>query len=150
MGGGMAIQQWINQNFNGTTALILVILLSFVQIAPINLNPWSAIAKCLGKALNGEITDKVDKLGKELETFRADYDEKEAFNCRTRILRFNDELIHGTPKHTKEHFDQIKMDIDAYEKYCKYNEDFRNGIAKDAIERIERVYKECGDKGTFL
>lgn len=145
-----AIQSWINANFNSTTAFVLILLLTFVQITPINLNPWSVIAKCLGKALNGELVDKVDKLSDELEVFRADYDRKEAFNCRTRILRFNDELIHGTPKHTKEHFDQIKMDIDAYEKYCDAHKDFRNGIAKDAIERIERVYKECGDKGSFL
>lgn len=141
---------WINSNLNGTTALVLIIVVSCVQIAPIRLNPWTWLAHAIGKALNGEIADKVDKLSDELEIFRADYDRKEAFNCRTRILRFNDELIHGTPKHTKEHFDQIKMDIDAYERYCDIHKDFRNGIARDAIERIERVYKECGDKGSFL
>lgn len=141
---------WINSNLNGTTALWLIIAISCVQIAPIRINPWTWLAHAIGKALNGELVDKVDKLSDELEIFRADYDRKEAFNCRTRILRFNDELIHGTPKHTKEHFDQIKMDIDAYERYCDVHKDFRNGIARDAIERIERVYKECGDRGSFL
>lgn len=141
---------WINSNLNGTTALWLIIAISCVQIAPIRINPWTWLAHAIGKALNGELVDKVDKLSDELEIFRADYDRKEAFNCRTRILRFNDELIHGTPKHTKEHFDQIKMDIDAYQRYCDVHKDFRNGIARDAIERIERVYKECGDRGSFL
>lgn len=149
MGGGMAIQQWINQNFNGTTALILIILMSFVQIAPINLNPWSAIAKCLGKALNGELTEKVDKLGNDLDTFKQSYDEREANNCRTRILRFNDEIVRGQ-KHTKEHFDQILMDVHIYETFCAEHPKFKNHIADDSIDRIKRVYKECGDKDSFL
>lgn len=146
----MAIQQWINQNINGTTAIVLIILLSFVQIAPINLNPWSAIAKYIGKAINGEVVEKLNKLDGEFKVFKATYDEQEAFNSRSRILRFNDELIHGTPKHTKEHFEQILIDVKAYEDYCDNHKGFRNGIANDAIERIERVYKECGDKNNFL
>lgn len=149
MGGGMAIQQWINQNFNGTTALIILLLLTFVQITPISLNPWTAIAKCIGKALNGEVVEKVDKLSEEVDTLKKSYDEREALNCRTRILRFNDEIMQGR-KHTKDHFDQIITDIDAYEEYCSHHTGFKNSIANDSIERIRRVYKECGDNHSFL
>lgn len=143
------LMQWINQNLNGTTALVVLILMTFIQITPINLNPWSSIAKYVGKAINGELVEKVDKLGNELETFKSDYEKQEIYNCRTRILRFNDEIVRGL-KHKKEHFDQILIDVDRYEKYCSHHPNFKNNIATDSIERIKRVYKECGDKGTFL
>ena len=31
----------------------LVLLLSLVQISPIKFNPWTAIARAIGKAING-------------------------------------------------------------------------------------------------
>ena len=33
----------------------LVILMTLMQIAPIKVNPWSAIGKMIGKALNGDV-----------------------------------------------------------------------------------------------
>ncbi len=44
---GMSIQEIL---MNGGGAL--VILLTLVQIAPIKVNPWSALAKWLGRAIN--------------------------------------------------------------------------------------------------
>ena len=34
----------------------LVVLLTLVQIAPVKVNPWSAIAKAVGKAVNADVT----------------------------------------------------------------------------------------------
>lgn len=131
----------------GGWAVVASILL---QISPINLNPWSWLAKRLGKAINGEVIEKVDRLSTDVEALKADCDKREADQCRVRILRFNDELIHGTPRHTKEHFDQTLGDIDIYEKYCIDHPKYKNHIADDAIKRVKRIYQECGDKGSFL
>lgn len=93
--------------------------------------------------------DKVDQIGKDLEALRNSCDEREAIQCRMRILIFNDEILHDE-HHTKEHFNQIFSDIKSYEMYCKAHSEFENNIADDAIDRIRRVYKKCGDEGTFL
>ena len=40
----------------------LVILMTLVQIAPIKVNPWSAIGKMIGKALNGDVIAKLNEV----------------------------------------------------------------------------------------
>lgn len=129
----------------------LIALTVIIQISPIKINPWSWIAKAIGKAINGEVIEKVDRLSKDVEMLKEDCDKREADQCRVRILRFNDELIHAKEvRHTKEHFDQTLNDIAIYESYCQSHGRYKNHIADDAIDRIKRIYSECGDKGSFL
>ena len=127
----------------------VLLLLTLVQIAPIKANPWSFIAAKVGKAINGEVIEKVERLGNDLKGLRNVCDEREADSCRTRILRFNDEILHGT-LHTKEHFDQILIDVSKYETYCTEHIAYKNSIAICAIEKIKKTYKKCMDEKTFL
>lgn len=115
--------------------LTLVAVLSLIQIAPIKVNPWSSIARAIGKQLNGEVLDKID--------------ENEAKNARYRILRFDDEIRHGK-KHTEEHFNQILDDIDMYNDYCREHPKYPNSKAVLAIANIKRVYAKCKDEDSFL
>ena len=135
---------------------LLIVLLSLVEIAPIKLNPWSRLAKWLGKAINADVI-------KELETVKASQEEtrqrleahivtnekREADNCRVRILRFNNELIREIP-HTKEEFVEALKDIDEYKKYCREHKDYENERAVHAIANIGRVYDERLKKHDFL
>ena len=75
--------------------------------------------------------------------------EQEAINCRYRILRFGDEVKHGT-RHSQEHFEQILADIDDYEIYCKDHKDFKNNKTRVTTERILDVYRECVETDDFL
>ena len=43
----------------GQWAVIVAACLSLVQIAPIKINPWSWIGKCIGKCINGEVIKEV-------------------------------------------------------------------------------------------
>jgi hypothetical protein len=128
---------------------VVFVLLTLVQITPIKINPWSFIAKKVGRALNGEVINKVNDLGSDLKDLREVCDEREADSCRTRILRFNDEIMHNQI-HTKEHFDQILIDISKYENYCNEHEEYKNGIANFAIETINKTYRKCMDEKSFL
>ena len=127
----------------------LFILTTLLQIAPIKVNPWSWIAKKIGKALNGEVVEKVDNLEKNIENLRAKCDEREATKCRARILRFGDEILHNV-KHSKEHFDQILLDITDYEQYCSTHPNFKNNVAIATINRINHEYDECAENNGFL
>lgn len=75
--------------------------------------------------------------------------ENDATTARYRILRFNDEILHGT-HHTKEHFDQILGDINSYESYCSSHPEYENNKAVLAIENIKKVYQSCTAKNDFL
>lgn len=127
----------------------LLILLTLIQIAPVKINPWSWLAKNIGKAINGEVVEKVDNLSTDIRNLRDECEEREATACRTRILRFGDEILHDV-RHSKEHFDQILIDITAYENYCASHPDFRNNVAVATIKRINQVYARCIMDNDFL
>ena len=92
---------------------------------------------------------KVDRLETEVQAMRKADGEQEAINCRYRILRFGDEVKHGT-RHSQEHFEQILADIDAYEIYCKDHKDFKNNKTKVTTERILDVYRKCVETDDFF
>ena len=79
----------------------LLLLLTLVQVAPIQVNPWSAIARWIGKAINGDVLDKLGCLEKRLEKHVQADDERDADMHRARILQFNTELLREK-KHTEE------------------------------------------------
>ena len=122
---------------------IVSALLTLVQITPIKVNPWSAIARAIGKALiGGDIMAKLE------EHIRVD-DERDADMHRYRLLRFNTELLRKT-RHTKEEFDEILYSVTYYERYCEDHPKYENNRAVLAIENIKRVYKECMETNDFL
>lgn len=114
---------------------VLLIVLTLVQVAPIRINPWSAIARTIGKALNADLNEKMDA--------------NEAKTARYRILRFDDEIRHKM-RHSKEHFDQIIEDVDTYERYCQDHPRFPNGKAVSATDNVKRTYEKCKDENSFL
>ena len=127
----------------------LLFLMTIVQITPIKINPWSWIGKMIGRALNGEVLSKVDNLSQDVKRIKDEDDEQWASLSRSHILRFGDELLHGV-SHSKEHFDQILLDISKYEHYCETHPLYRNNIANATIEQIKRTYQKCLDENNFL
>ena len=134
----------------------VLLLMTLVQISPIKINPWTAILKALGRAFNEEVLGMLNevKAAQESNTARLNEhirldDERNADERRTRILRFNNELIRNIP-HTKEEFVDVFADIDDYERYCRDHPDYKNNRAKHAIANIGRVYDERLQKHDFL
>ena len=127
----------------------VAVIFTILQIAPIKINPWSWIAKRIGRAINGELIDKVDGLAIDMKKNKDDDDEQWASLSRSHILRFGDELRHGV-SHSKEHFDQILLDISKYESYCSTHKDYINDVANETIKHIKSTYQECLIKNSFL
>lgn len=115
---------------------VLLALLTVIQIAPIKVNPWSKIARSIGRAMNVEVMDKLN--------------ESEATDARYRIIRFDDEIRHRVVKHTEEHFNQILSDIDEYERYCSTHPDYKNSKAVMAIKNVRLTYEKCRKENSFL
>jgi hypothetical protein len=126
----MSLQEIIT---NG--GLTLVVILSIIQVTPVKINPWSWIARNVGKALTADVLDKLS--------------ENEADTARYRIIRFDDEIRHET-RHSEEHFNQILSDIDRYEKYCASHPKYPNNKAVMAIEKIKKTYAKCKDENSFI
>lgn len=127
----------------------LLALLTLVEIAPIKINPWSKIAKAIGRALNAEVLAELKQTQKKLdEHIRVD-DQRDADSHRQRILQFNNELLRDIP-HTREDFIEILSVIDQYEAYCKEHPDYKNSRCVHAIANIGRVYDDRLKKHDFL
>ena len=123
--------------------------MTLIQITPIKLNPWSWLGRCIGRAINGEVLEKVEALSQDVKHNKADDDEQWASLSRSHILRFGDELLHGVA-HSKEHFDQILLDISKYEKYCDSHPEYLNNIANATIKQIKKTYQKCLEDNNFL
>ena len=123
-------------------------ILSLVEIAPVKINPWRAVARAIGRAINGEVLESVEDVKraqrdtrKALDEHIQSDDERNADTLRMRVLHFNNELLRGD-RHTREDFIEILAVIDAYEQYCKNHPNYRNNRASHAIANIGRVYDE--------
>lgn len=127
-----------------------------IEVAPIKINPWSFLAKKIGKAMNSDVLARIDKLDtkvnqldsyvKQLEQAQL---ECEAKRARTRILRFGDE-VRLDVKHSKDSFDEVLADITFYDTYCSTHPDFKNNRTKSTEKVIVDVYEDCLRNDSFL
>ena len=125
------------------------VLLTLVQISPIEFNPWSALAKVVGRAINADVARELAEIKEKLDGHVTMDDRRNADGHRTRILHFNNELLRGI-EHTKEEFIEALAEIDAYEHYCAAHPEYPNNRAVLAIENIRSNYKERLQKHDFL
>lgn len=135
---------------------VVVVILTLLQIAPIKINPWTALIRWLGRALNSEVLKELADVrstqqvtAKKLDDHIAADEIRHANRQRERILQFNNELLRNIP-HTREDFIDILAVIDAYNSYCRTHEDYQNNRAIHAIKNIERVYDDRLQKRDFL
>ena len=95
------------------------------------------------------IGEKIDKLTEMVKEVSDRVDSSSATNARTRVLRFDDELINGV-HHSREYFQQTLEEIDTYETYCQKHPEFKNNACVLAIEHIRRVYSHLQDNNGFI
>lgn len=138
-----------NQQIVEALICFMAALATAVEISPLKINPWTAIAKAIGRAINADVLTEIQKTRKKLDEHIRIDDERNADLRRTHILRFNNELIREIP-HTKEDFIEVLSDIDDYEAYCREHPDYKNNRAKHAIANIGRAYDDRLKKHDFI
>ena len=146
--------QWLNSD--KFWVVLLCVTLTLIEITPIKINPWSWIAKKIGSAFNGEIMKEISHLKQEIKDVKSDISdireeakEREATSRRTRILEFGDEILHEVD-YSKEHWDNILMDISAYEIYCDDHPHYMNNVAEETIKHIKIKYRQHLQNDSFL
>ena len=103
-----------------------------------------------------EIGTKLDEQSKQIDSLEEAFNqknkedaEKEAKSARRRILRADDEIRMGM-KHSKDFFDDVLRDIDAYEEFCDEHPHFKNRCAESAIKNVAETYETCKAQNSFL
>lgn len=129
--------------------MALFLMGAIIQIAPIKINPYTWIAKKIGRAVNAEVIEKVNAIDKRLNEHIKDGELLTVRNTRQRILRFDAECCKGE-KHTLEQYNEILDDIDTYEKYCETHKDYKNNKAVSAMKTIKGCYEQDKLNNNFL
>ena len=123
--------------------------MTLLQLTPIKVDPWTWLGRKIGRAVNGELLDRMEKLESMVKMMEETSSEQAAKSTRIRILRFGDEILHGI-HHSKEHFDQILQDITEYEQYCREHPNFINNMTVLTTKHIMEVYSACFEDNNFL
>ena len=138
----------ILKEHGGVTISIVIILMTFIQIAPIKLNPWSALAKKICKLFTGDLSKRLDTLEKKLDEYIKEADLRDLRKRRESILDFASAVADGR-RFTREQYKQIISECDEYSKYCK-EKSFPNAVAEESIALIRRAYRYQIGKNLFL
>ena len=116
---------------------IVAVVLSIIQISPLNLNPWKWLKSF------AELPGRVEEIENAFERYKA-------HRWRTEILHYADAIRRGQ-EFSKETWDDIIDSIDHYNLYCKMHEDFRNGKTTAATLFLNNYYAEALETpGKFL
>ena len=128
--------------------LIVIILMTFVQVSKININPWDWFFGLIGKKLNKEMLDKVDAIDKKLDDHIKEDEKEKLESMRRDILEFANSCMNKR-KHTQEQFTFVIKKCDEYEKYIEDNH-IKNGEISSAIEEIRRLNTKCRQENSYL
>ncbi len=127
---------------------VLAALMTLIQIAPIKINPWDKILTWLGNHMNADIVKRVDVIEEKLDEHIRDSSEERVRKVRADILDFGNACMNGR-KHTKEEFEFVISECDAYEKHIEKMQ-IKNGVATATIKEIRRLYEKGISENTFL
>lgn len=146
------IEQFLHQlhpfeNLSSSLIFIGVILCTFVQISPIQINPWDVMLGWIGERFNSGmnkkmdgISDRVNKLEKRFDEQVKDNKGEKVKKQRKYLIEFVDEGVNGK-RHTKESFENAIRACDEYEKFVKINK-IENGVITSTIHAIRTKYEE--------
>lgn len=112
---------------------ILALAGIFVEIVPVKFNPISSLLKWIGKNLNGDLINRVEKLEEKV-------DENEKGRIRHEIYTFANNLRNSKREYTADEFQHI----------FKINEKYKNlggnGQIKVEMKYIQEKYFELGGR----
>ena len=135
--------------------IVFVVVASLLQVSKININPWDWVLGLIGNKLNNNLKKEIQALKKEmndvaskLDSHISESEAKELQDTRRDILEFANSCMNGR-KHTKEQFDFVIAECDAYEKYIE-DKDIKNGFITSAIREIRRLNDKCIQTNSFL
>lgn len=132
-----ATLQFFLNNFD----LVLLGSITLIQIAPIKINPWTKVSKCIEEKINGDIKKDVAEL-------KRDFEETKANDMRWYILNFANSCRNNV-RHSKEEWEHLLSQLKEYETYTKAKE-INNGVIEEDAKYLRNLYQERCIKNDFL
>ena len=115
--------------------------MTFVEVVPIKIRPWTALFKWIGKIILGDLPQEVSQLKKDFESKNAD-------DMRWEILSFANGCRHKR-RHTKEEWNHVIAQIRKYEKYVD-DKGIVNGVIEEDSKYLRELYHDISINDDFL
>lgn len=112
-----------------------------IEIAPVKVNPLSAILKWIGKKINAETLERIDGLEKNM-------DQNEIDRIRYEVLNFATSCRQDV-MHTQDEFEHIIALNGKYTRLLKKH-DKENGVFEAEYAYILELYRERQRKNDFV
>lgn len=127
---------------------ILLGLSVTVEVAPIKINPWSALLKWIGRIINDDVVTRLQRLEERADAQRKSIDENEMDRIRWEVLDFAN-ACRNHVRHTKDEFQHIiSLNTKYHHLLEKYEQ--KNGVFDAEYEYILELYKELQHNNEFL
>lgn len=122
------------KDFLTNPAILLFGTITIFEVSPIKINPW----KWIGRAINGDIMKKLEKVEQDVATIKKDQEEDNAENMRSRILSFA-ASCRRHEHHDAEEWNNIISTIKKYETYVK-ERGIDNGVIEENAAFLRELY----------
>lgn len=126
--------------YSSDIAAIAAVFSVVLEVAPVKVNPWTWLLKCVGNRMNADIIKRLDDVEKQLKAQDAKIDNNEKDRIKYEILDFA-RSCRRKEQHTKEEFDHILDQYDKYEVILAKLEQ-PNGKVTNAMKYVSAVYLE--------
>lgn len=128
--------------------LIALVLSTLVEIVPVKVKPWSALLKWIGRVINGDVVERLQRLEERASEQRRSIDENEMDRIRWEVLDFAN-ACRNHVKHTKDEFQHIiALNTKYHNLLDKYEQE--NGVFDAEYEYILELYRELQYTNDFL
>ena len=119
-----------------------------VEISPIKINPWSSVLRWIGRVINADVVQRLQRLEERADEQRESIDENEMDRIRWEVLDFAN-ACRNHVRHTKDEFQHI---IALNGKYHRLLEKYKmeNGVFDAEYDYILELYKELQHNNEFL
>lgn len=117
----------------GWAVVLLIVLLSFIQISPIKINPWDRIFAWIGRKMNEEVEEEIHGLKKQIRDLWIN-------NHRQSILTFAREC-RAEISHSAEEWSHVLNLCEEYENFCEKN-DVTNGVVRENTLYVRQLYQQ--------
>lgn len=124
-------------------------LIALASAVIVKILDWAFSRKDKTAATLETIKSEIASTKADIKSLREEFSEDKAIQCRQRILRFSDDLLHEQD-HSKEYYDAVMQDITEYDYYSSQNPGFRNSVTGAAAKNILRCYQKHLDQKDFL
>ena len=128
-------------------AVILVGTITLFEVTPIKINPWKAIFRWVGNAINGDLIKDMEHLKEDVATIKKDQEEDNAENMRCRILSFA-RSCQKHDIHDAEEWNNIISQLRKYEAYVE-ERGIENGVIEETAKFLRELYHERMVKDDF-